>query len=276
MISDAQLDEEVMHISSLHPQCGEKTVHGHLKSKGINVQRERIRKSLHRVDRTGVQARARQVLHRRVYNVPSPNALWHLDGYHQLIRWRIVIHGGIDGFSRLITYLKVSTNNQASTVLTAFIEAVDKLGLPSRIRIDRGGENVQLAEYMLDHPERGPGRSSVIAGRSVHNQRIERLWRDLHSGCVSLFYNFYFLEDIGLLDCNDPTDLHALHFVFFPVIQRQLDFFQEGWDNHRLRTEGNYSPQQLWILGLSDIHSQNPDDGAVTGISVVNIHCDIT
>lgn len=39
LISDAQLDEEVMHISSLHPQCGEKTVHGRLKSKGYQCSK---------------------------------------------------------------------------------------------------------------------------------------------------------------------------------------------------------------------------------------------
>ena len=34
---------------------------------------------------------------RRVYNIPMPNSLWHIDSYHKLIKWRIVIHGGIDG-----------------------------------------------------------------------------------------------------------------------------------------------------------------------------------
>ena len=34
-----------------------------------------------------------------------PNSLWHIDGYHKLIRWRVIIHGGIDGFSRLPVYL---------------------------------------------------------------------------------------------------------------------------------------------------------------------------
>ena len=46
-----------------------------------------------------------------------------------------------------------------------FQEGVTKYGLPSRIRIDKGGENVDVAMYLLMHPLRGPGRSTVIVGR---------------------------------------------------------------------------------------------------------------
>ena len=206
-ISDMDLRNTVAAICSRNPNLGEKSVDGLLRSQGITVQRHRIRQALHAVDPEGVQLRLRGVLHRRRYNVQSPNALWHVDGYHKLIRWKIVIHGGIDGYSRVVTHLRAATNNSALTAFLAFTQGVESYGLPSRVRTDYGGENVLIAEHMVER--RGAGRGSIIMGRSVHNQRIERLWRDLFAGCVSYFYYlFYFLEGESLLDpdiCRAPA-----------------------------------------------------------------------
>lgn len=85
-------------------------------------------------------------------------------------RWHLVVHGGIDGYSRLLVYCKVACDNRAETVFKAFMEAVTKLGVPERVRSDKGGENVLVAEYMLE--TRGIGRRSHITGHSVHNQRL--------------------------------------------------------------------------------------------------------
>lgn len=107
-ISDDRLDSEVKGFLELRPDSGEVYLAGHLLSKGIHVQRWRIRESIRRVDSIRVQLRVRTPIVRRTYSVARPNALWHLDGYHKLNPYGFVIHGIVDGFSRKVGRLNVS------------------------------------------------------------------------------------------------------------------------------------------------------------------------
>ena len=245
IISDQELDKEVERLTQEFPYCGESMLGKMLARKGIVVQRFRLRESLRRVDETGIAERTRGRLHRRIYNVKGANDLWHIDTNHKLVRWHMIIFASIDGFSRLPVVLVCLDNNKANTLLEHFKAAVLKYGLPSRVRSDKGLENVSIADYMIGM--RGSGRGSMITGKSTHNQRVERLWKDVFTGVLSFHYRmFYFMEDEGILDPLNDMHIAALHHVFLAKINDKLKLWMDAWSDHRMRTTG-CSPLQLWI-----------------------------
>ncbi len=253
-ISSSELDEVIASIKVNFRNDGEVMLQAHILRLGFKVPRSALRASIHRVDHERTIARRSQVIKRRTYCVPHPNALWHVDGNHKLIRFRLVIHAGVDGFSRAIVFIKCSNNNRASTVLESFLYGVSSFGTPTCVRTDHGGENVDIWRHMLSITNNNP--SSIIAGSSTHNERVERMWRDM-SRCVSsqFWSTFYSIESEGILDPLNDTDIFCLHYVFLPRINRALQEFQEAWNRHSMSTEGNMTPYQMFFEGLSVLQS---------------------
>ena len=90
-LSNIELDAIVQDIVHEFPNIGYRRLIGFLRARGKNVQ-QRVRESLRRVDPEGVLLRVVElnVVRRQPYYVPSPLALWHIDGYQKLIS--IVCH----------------------------------------------------------------------------------------------------------------------------------------------------------------------------------------
>ena len=67
---------------------------------------------------------------------------------------------------------------------------------------------------------------------------------------------FYAMESSGILNVEDPIQLFALHTIFIPRVNNSLREFSEAFNNHRVSTEGNWTPYQIWMNGM--MHANNP------------------
>ena len=75
---------------------------------------------------------------------------------------------------------------------------------------------------------------------------------------------FSSLEDLQILSPDNSTDLVSLHYyVILPQINVQLEIFCQAYNWHKIRTEHNTSPLQVWVRGLLNGTS---DQEATSGV----------
>lgn len=206
------IEEQLTSSGSLH---GYRWMHLKCRQAGIKLSRENVRVLLMLLDPEGLEQRKRKQLKRRVYHSKGPNFTWHLDGYDKLTPYGFCINGCVDGYSRKIIWLKVSSTNSDPRVISHYyIDAVREAGgCPKFVRGDYGTENAHVAamqNFFITE--------SFKYGKSTTNTRIERLWGTLRKECTQFWIeNFGKFKDDGYFT-GSYLDTNLLQFCFEDII----------------------------------------------------------
>ena len=202
---------------------------------GVNISKEHVRKALVDIDPEVVSVRKKKAIKRKTYETNGSFDVFHIDGNDNLKRFAFAIHGCIDGFSRKLIWLFVSTKNNDPLVAANFyLKAITISGrAPNTLRMDLGTENVYCEELQVFFTKNS---NSFLYVASIRNQRIEAFWSRLRKFNLSWWIDFC----SDLIKCrifNPGCQFHreALIFSFMPVIRAQLNDFVRIWNIREIR-----------------------------------------
>lgn len=258
---DEVIDSVEQELSESGASIGYRQMHQRLvNDHRLTIDRETVRCALKVLDPEGVDRRLSKKLKRRQYRVRGPNDTWHIDGYDKLKQFGFCIHGAIDGYSRRILWLKVtSTNNDPAVITYYYTSYLRKYGGTARkIRGDCGTENMYVAGmqrfFRRNDDDSFAGMKSFMYGKSTSNQRIESWWAFLRNSCTDWWMKYFRdLRDEGLYNANDKIQVECLKFCFMGIIRYDLQRLARHWNTHKIRpvrnTESpNGKPDVLFFL----------------------------
>ena len=81
---------------------------------------------------------------------------------------------------------------------------------------------------------------------------FRKLTKNIMTSDESEYINLLLLAPIGMLNLDDLVQRYVLHYIFVPRINHVITSFVQGWNSHPLRSEKNWTPQQIWTNGMID------------------------
>ncbi|KZS95046.1 hypothetical protein SISNIDRAFT_452364 [Sistotremastrum niveocremeum HHB9708] len=253
-MSRAEKDAVVLEELAKDPlnKLGPRSIKERIGMTGTHIERHIVRSVMKAHAPEAFQERhpASKELHRTILSSLGPDDEWSLDGHDKLNEAGFGIYGIRDKWSgKWLSARVVPSNRYAAVVGVIFLELVKEVGgVPLQVSSDRGSEirdaysfqqalRTYFAPDLMDQ--------LIPAWRmlpSPRNITIERAWRPLFYkwGVTILHYWEKGPADGGY---NSNLQLHrqTANWMWFPLVQADLDRYTSTCNAHRVRKQANKS-----------------------------------
>lgn len=131
-------------------------------------------------------------------------------------RYGIVLSGGVDGYSRLIAWMRVHNHRCMYTWASDYIKGVLECGGWQLVAVDGGTENGVLRDIQCELF----GEDAVKVCMSRRNVGIERIWKEVNEHPThAALDDLYELEQECGYDPSNPVHQTSMWLVYGPIFQ---------------------------------------------------------